>query len=115
MFARCSIRYKLLIGVSLLFLIVCVLSISGLLGVNSYRGLVRTVSHRAAELPLADELTRSVAELRITFSRFRPAHDVGDSRVHNALVHTQFGYDLGNVNQALKKYREQLEQIEPNG
>ncbi|HUG68881.1 MAG TPA: HAMP domain-containing sensor histidine kinase [Pirellulaceae bacterium] len=115
MFARCSIRYKLLIGVSLLFLIVSVLSISGLLGVNSYRGLVRTVSHRAAELPLADELTRSVAELRNTFSQFRPAHDVGDSRVHNALVHTQFGYDLADVNQALKKYREQLEQIELSG
>ncbi|MBC8353200.1 MAG: HAMP domain-containing histidine kinase [Planctomycetes bacterium] len=115
MFARCSIRYKLLIGVSLLFLIVCALSVSGLLGVNSYRGLVRTVSLRAAELPLADELTRSVAEVRITFGRFRPPHDVGDSRVHNALVHTQFGYDLAGVKQALKRYREQLEQIEPNG
>ncbi|MDA1051150.1 MAG: HAMP domain-containing sensor histidine kinase [Planctomycetota bacterium] len=112
MFARCSIRYKLLIGVSLLSLIVCVLSVSGLLGVNSYRWLARAVSLRAAELPLADELTRSVAELRITFSRFRSAHDVGDSRVHNALVHHQFGYDLADVKQALKKYREQLE---PNG
>lgn len=115
MFARCSIRYKLLIGVSLLFLIVCALSISGLWGVNSYRGLVRTVSFRAAELPLADELTRSVAELRITFSRYRPAQDVGDSRVYNALLHDQFELDLANVKQALKKYREQLEQIEPNG
>ncbi|MCA9124794.1 MAG: HAMP domain-containing histidine kinase [Planctomycetaceae bacterium] len=115
MFARCSIRHKLLIGACLLCLIVCALSISGLLGVNSYRGLVRTVSQRAAELPLADELTRSVAELRITFSRFRPTHDVGDSRVHNALVHTEFGYDLADVNQALKKYREQLALIEPNG
>ncbi|MEO8493823.1 MAG: HAMP domain-containing sensor histidine kinase, partial [Planctomycetota bacterium] len=114
LFARCSIRYKLLIGVSLLFLIVCVLSVSGILGVNSYRGLVRTVSHRAAELPLADELTRSVSELRHTFSRFRPAHDVVDSRVHNALVHTEFGYNLADVNQALKKYREQLVKIEPD-
>lgn len=114
MFARCSIRYKLLIGVSLLFLIVCVLSISGLLGVNSYRGLVRTVSHRAAELPLADELIRSVAELRFTFSRSHPAQDVGNTRVHNAFVHIDFGYNLAIVNQALKKYREQLEQIEPS-
>ena len=73
MLGRFSIRYKLLIGVALLGLIVVVLSASGLWAVNSYRGLVRTVSLRAAELPLADELTRSVAELRITFSRFRPA------------------------------------------
>ena len=115
MFARCSIRYKLLIGVSLLFLIVCVLSVSGLLGVNSYRGLVRTVSLRAAELPLADNLTRSVAELRITFSRYRPTKDVGDSRVYNALLHDQFELQLADVKQALKKYREQLEQIEPDG
>lgn len=115
MFARCSIRYKLLVGVSLLFLIVCALSVSGLLGVNSYRGLVRTVSLRAAELPLADELTRSVAELRITFSRYRPVHDVGDSLPHNAVVHRKFEYDLADVKQALRKYREQLEQIEPNG
>jgi len=115
MFARCSIRYKLLIGVSLLFLIVCALSVSGLLGVNSYRGLVRTVSLRAAELPLADELTRSVAKLRITFSRYRPAQDVGDSRVPNAMLHGEFELDLAGVKRALQKYREQLEQIEPNG
>jgi len=37
MLARCSILYKLLIGASLLLLIVLVLSVSGLLGVNSYR------------------------------------------------------------------------------
>ncbi len=115
MFARCSIRYKLLIGVSLLFLIVCVLSVSGLLGVNSYRGIVRSVSFRAAELPLADELTRSVAKLRITFGQFRPAQEVGDSRVHNAILHDHFEYDLEDVKHALNKYREQLKQIEPNG
>jgi two-component system, NtrC family, sensor kinase len=115
MFARCSIRYKLLIGVALLALIVCGLTASGLWGVSSYRGLVRTVSLRAAELPLADELTRSVAELRIEFSRYRTAKDVGDSRVHNAGQHVQFRYDLAGVEQALNKYREQLELIEPNG
>lgn len=115
MFARFSIRYKLQIGVALLFLIVCVLSISGFLSVNSYRGLVRTVSLRAAELPLADELMRSVADLRNTFSRFRPPQDVGDSRPHNGMVHAQFEYNLEEVKTALSRYRDQLKLIEPNG
>ncbi len=115
MFARFSIRYKLLIGVALLFLIVSVLSISGFLSVNSYRGLVRTVSLRADELPLADEIMRSVADLRNTYSQFRPPHDVVDSSSHNANIRPQFEYKLEEVKHALANYSEQLEQIEPNG
>jgi len=46
--ARWSIWNKLLFGIAMLFLIVATLSISGILGVSSYRGLVRSISHRAA-------------------------------------------------------------------
>jgi len=113
-FSRCSIRYKLLIGVALLFLIVAVLSVSGILGVYSYRRTVRTVSLRAAELPLADEVTRSVAALRFTFSRLRRSQDVGDHDAFNAMIREEFNVGLIYVNDALRRYREQLEQNKAN-
>ena len=115
MLSRRSIKYKLLIGVALLFLIVAVLSASGIWGVSSYRGLARTVSHRAAELPLAADVTENVAGLRITYSRIRPQQDVLDVKSHNDLVRGQFDYYLTSLRAALKKYEEQLEQNDPNG
>lgn len=114
MLARSSIKYKLLIGVALLFLIVAVLSVSGIWGVSSYRGLVRTVSLRATELPLAADVTSNVAGLRITYSRFRPQQDVIDVTSHNELVRGEFDYYLITLKDALKKYEEQLEQNDPN-
>jgi len=115
MLSRCSIKYKLLIGIALLSLIVGVLSVSGMLGVGAYRRLVRSVSLRAAELPLADEVSRSASELRITFSLLRSAHDVGDHELHNVIVRDQFRVNRLAVDEALRRYREQLQQNERNG
>lgn len=107
--SRCPIRYKLLISVALLFLIVAVLSVSGLVGVNAYRDLVRMVSARAAELPLADELSQSVAELRIDFG-LRPSLEVGHITTSKWLVREQTLAGVARVRESLRRYQAQLEQ-----
>jgi two-component system NtrC family sensor kinase len=66
---RRAIREKLLLGAVLLAAMVAVLSASSFLGVTSYRRLVRTLSCRAAELPLASELAECVGSLRLAHAR----------------------------------------------
>jgi len=66
---RRPIRNKLLLGGLMVGIMVAVLSASSFLGVYSYRRLVRSLSCRAAELPRASELNRSVASLRLVHAR----------------------------------------------
>jgi len=66
---RRAIREKLLLGALLLGVMVVVLSASGFLGIYSYRRLVRGLSCRAAELPLASELGECVGMLRLAHAR----------------------------------------------
>ena len=103
MISRWPIRYKLLLLVTLLFLIVATLSISGLVGVSSYRRLVRNLSRRAVELPLADKLLHSVFELRIKLTEIR-AHP------------TRFqSLEFIDVHDALRAYQAQLQKVQPDG
>ena len=66
---RRPIRNKLLLGGTLVGIMVAVLSASSFLGVYSYRRLVRSLSCRAAELPLASDLNASVGSLRLAHAR----------------------------------------------
>jgi len=66
---RRPIREKLLFGALLVGVMVVVLSASSFLGIYSYRRLVRALSCRAAELPLASELGECVGILRLTHAR----------------------------------------------
>jgi hypothetical protein len=66
---RRAIREKLLLGALLLGVMVTVLWASGFLGIYSYRWLVRDLSCRAAELPLASELGECVGMLRLAHAR----------------------------------------------
>jgi len=66
---RRPIRDKLLLGGLLVGVMVAALSASSFLGVYSYRRLVRVLSSRAAELPLAATLDDRVAALRLTHAR----------------------------------------------
>ena len=66
---RRAIREKLLLGALLVGVMVVVLSASSFLGIYSYRRLVRALSCRAAELPLASELGECVGMLRLTHAR----------------------------------------------
>jgi signal transduction histidine kinase len=69
--AHRSIGVKLRIGVGLLGASTLVLFIAAISGLYSYRSLVKTLSARAAELPLANELSQHVADLRVVFGKAR--------------------------------------------
>ena len=62
------IRYKMLIGIALLLVIVGTLSASGFHGVYSYRRRVKNLWQRAGERPLASGVSPHVSELRATLS-----------------------------------------------
>ena len=62
MLSRWPIRFKLLLCIGLLFLIVAGLSFGSFRGVYSYRRLARSISQRARELPLSGDLTRSIRQ-----------------------------------------------------
>lgn len=76
---RRPIRDKLLLGGLLVAVMVAVLSASSFLGVYSYRRLVRALSSRAAELPLAAELDARVAALRLSHARSLATDDAVDA------------------------------------
>ena len=115
MLSRCPIRYKLLLGVAMLFLIVATLSLSGLQSTSSYRGLVRSLSRRAEELPLAEQLLHSVSELRFELSQIRGTHDFGDPTRNHSLGRESFLSLSSGVREALRAYQDQLEKVEPDG
>ena len=114
MLSSCPIRYKLLLGVAVLFLIVAILSLSGLQSTSSYRGLVKSLSRRAEELPLADQLVNKVSELRFELAQIRATHDFGDPTKTHPLGGQRFGSRLSDVRAALLAYQNQLEMVEPD-
>ena len=75
---RRPIRDKLLLGGLLVGVMVTALSASSFLGTYSYRRLVRALSSRAAELPLAAELDAKVATLRLSHARALAGTDTAD-------------------------------------
>ena len=107
--ARWRIRYKLLAGVVMLLLIVGALAFSSFRGVYSYRGLARSISSRAQELPLAAALAESVSDLNNTLAEIRPT----DSRAY--LLKEEFATNLMKVRDALRRYHEQLSRTEQTG
>ncbi|MDP6468049.1 MAG: HAMP domain-containing sensor histidine kinase [Pirellulaceae bacterium] len=115
MLPRFSIFYKLLICVTILFLIVGTLSISGIRSISSYRSLARTVSDRAAEQPLANKLIASVDELRFKFSQIQPKPKMGAHVDFQDLEREAFCNSFDAVTLALRSYGKQLEQLDPNG
>lgn len=66
MLSRWPIRNKLLVGIGLLLVILATLSTSSIQGTYAYRDLVRSISSRATELPLATALSTQVCNLRVT-------------------------------------------------
>ncbi|MBW3597686.1 MAG: HAMP domain-containing histidine kinase [Planctomycetes bacterium] len=110
MLARWRIRYKLLVGVVMLLLIVAMLAFSSFQGVYSYRGLARSISNRAAELPLSADLAESVSELNSTLAEVRRA-DAGSPWI----LREEFKTNLMRVRDSLRRYREQLSRTERSG
>jgi len=109
------IRVKSLVGLGLLLLLVIILSSSSLYTTYTYRSLVKGLQERAVELPLAAELSRQVADLRITLGLLRGLResefpDADHDQIDRILlVREQFRTELDKVEQTLSAYRSQLE------
>lgn len=71
MLSHRSIGVKLRVGVGLLAASTIVLFCAALYGLYAYRGLVKTLSARSAELPLANQLNQHVADLRVALGQAR--------------------------------------------
>jgi two-component system NtrC family sensor kinase len=109
---RWSIQTKLLLCVALLLMIVVVLAVSGFQGAYSYRTLVRTMSLRASELPVAGELSKSLGDMRVTLSRAKSVSflmlDPEHQEVDGAMLRLEFRGEFMAVEEALRSYRKQL-------
>ncbi len=69
LFSHWPIRNKLQLGLGLLAVSVLTLFGSAYYGIYAYRGLVKSLSARSSELPLANELSQHVADLRVVLSQ----------------------------------------------
>jgi two-component system, NtrC family, sensor kinase len=119
------IRAKLLVGLGLLVLVVVALAGSGLVAIYSYRNLVNSLNWRVSELPVAAELSRHVADLRITLSELRglqlrglETNTFNDTHRDQAsmrvlMCRDQFRQQLNEVKESFAKYRNQLEDEQP--
>jgi len=109
--ARWPIRNKLLLGLALLLVSVAALSGTGFQGVYAYRGLVKSLGRRAAELPLAANLNQSVGDLRLTLreSRAQPAWPATDASGERTTIPGEsFHERCALVQESLRLYTLQL-------
>jgi two-component system NtrC family sensor kinase len=107
LFSRWPIRVKLWLVLSLLLAMVTVLAGSGFLGSYAYRGLVRSISRRVSELPLAMDLSRTVSELRVTLSQVRRPATI-QHPVDTQIIREEFRANLQSVKATLERYRREL-------
>ena len=119
MLSKWPIRIKLRVGLGLLLLLVAILFGSGLYAGNAYRSLVKNLSWRAEELPLAAELNRQVGYLGRTLSNLKTRKSVGfTDSVGGGLgtpiwavgVRDNFRYQLAAVEETIAEYKRLLTQ-----
>lgn len=80
------IRTKLQVGLGLLLAAVLALFGSALYGLSAYRGLLRAVVARSAELPLATDIRQHVSDLQFTVGRMWGRHDLSDMLARAAVA-----------------------------
>ena len=111
MLVRWPVRVKVYVGIGLLLAMVAILSSSGLYSTYAYRTLVKTLSWRVSELPLAAEMNARVADMRVSLCELRGLRAAGSpdsepellsQRVSSA--RQQFAGQLGDVEDALAEY-----------
>jgi two-component system, NtrC family, sensor kinase len=108
------IRRKLFLGLALIVLVVSILSSAGLLATYAYRNLVNSLSWRVSELPLAADLSRRVADLRITIGELRGPRlsvflDGSRDPADVQIIREQFSSQLDEADRALTRYHDQLD------
>jgi two-component system NtrC family sensor kinase len=114
---RWSIRYKISVGVVLLLVIVVALATTGFRGASAYRGLARSVSRRAGEIPRAYTLAQHISDLRITLSltkRLPMIRSVTDEPpLERQFLQAEFQAKLLDVHASLRDYEDQLTSLDP--
>jgi len=110
------LRVKLSVVLGLLLLLLGILAGSGLYATYTYRSLVKNLSWRAVELPLAAELSQQVGDLRIMLGELRglrgrrfPHADPDGMSLRAWMVRDEFAAELADVESTLKEYCRQLD------
>lgn len=121
------IRIKLQVGLALFLVAVLALFGSAYYGLYAYRGLVRSLSARSAELPLASDIQRHVNDLRVILSQATerlglelPGHPSligapsdGEKGRPTAwdlrLLNQQYCTKFGDLVESIERYRRQLD------
>ncbi|MEN6498322.1 MAG: HAMP domain-containing sensor histidine kinase [Thermoguttaceae bacterium] len=110
------LRVKFLVVLGLLLLLLGILSGSGLYATYAYRSLVKNLSWRAVELPLAAELSQQVGDLRMELSELRglrakrfPHADPDGISLRAWMVRDEFAAKFKDVENTLNDYCGQLD------
>ena len=114
MLFRWPIKFKLFLCVGLLFVIVGILAINSLQGLYAYRELAKTISWRADELPLADDLSSKIGYAQETLHGYKRSKEaqVDPPRVGSVdetMTKPVFNHQLGLVKESLEQYRRHLD------
>jgi len=104
--SKWPIRYKLILGFSLLLAVVATLTGAGLYGFYAYRSLVKSLSWRSSELPLAAQMNRRVADMQVTLAQIRPIQEIDQA----ATLAGQFAGEVEATRETFQAYREKLAQ-----
>ena len=128
MLSHWPIRTKLKLGLGLLLVTVLALFSSAYYGLYAYRGLVKSLSARSAELPLAGKISEELVDLRNILSQaterleladqVQSLSEVGAEETDNKLyfswgaevLNVQFRNQLQEFKDSLDRYRRQLNQ-----
>jgi two-component system, NtrC family, sensor kinase len=118
LFSHWPIRNKLQLGLGLLAVSVLTLFCSAYYGLYAYRALVKSLSARSTELPLANDLSQHVADLRVILSQVeeRPKNAVpmgqeSDRQLldADALLRDQYRTKFDLFCRTIEQYRQQLD------
>jgi signal transduction histidine kinase len=116
LFSHWPIRNKLRLGLGLFAVSVLTLFGSACYGIYAYRSLVKSLSARSAELPLADKLRDHVANLHEMLNQMQDRQNLEDlfenspAKAQDATFLWQhYHAELDSFCQALARYREQLD------
>ena len=128
MLSHWPIRTKLKLGLGLLLVTVLALFSSAYYGLYAYRGLVKSLSARATELPLAGQVSQELVDLRDILSQAKERVELADEvqsladlkredssselffmRYDAGLLNEEYQMHLGEFVDSLNRYRRQLD------
>lgn len=109
-----SIRHKMIFVAGVLATIVGILAFTAFQGLYSYRELVRSISHRAAEIPQAGELVRHVDGMRFVLSQAATLGAWSEDTAFRTAVREAFRDHVREARQCCQEYQQVLESLEPS-